>query len=70
MKSAGRVPHKIGDAKKKGELEGLDSNSLEHIENLVLSLKPGDIHKSYQEILDQLNESIEKGGEPKSVLTD
>jgi len=48
----------------------MDMNTLEHVENIVLSLKPGEIHKSYKVILDELNKKLEKNEDPKSVITD
>ena len=48
----------------------MDMNTLEHVENIVLSLKPGEIHKSYKAILEELNKKLEKNEDPKSVITD
>ena len=48
----------------------MDMNTLEHVENIVLSLKPGEIHKSYKAILDELNKKLEKNEDPKSVIID
>ena len=50
--------------------DGLNPHTIEHVENVVLALEPGDIHKSYQEILDDLDKLIQSGGEPKSIMTD
>ena len=71
MQTKTQIPFKIGDTKKKGDLDyGMDMNTLEHVENIVLSLKPGEIHKSYKTILDELNRKLENKDDPKSVLTD
>ena len=50
--------------------DGLNQNTIDHVFSVVLKLEPGEIHKSYQEILDDLSKLIEAGGEPKSILTD